>query len=214
MDIETVVVPPTPGVLSARGLLVADVRTDESRAYSGVRPDADAMADAYADLAATQRERFAEMGFGADEIRLERAADLRYVGQSYELTVPVDAPVDEEAVGAAVERFHADHERLYGYAMCEEPVEAVTLRITGRVPTPPVRDEYGSDTGDRRRDSRTVYFEDRGHVESGVFWRPALTLGETVPGPAILEGTGSTALVPPDWTGTIAGDGSVRIERS
>ncbi|MFB6255269.1 MAG: hypothetical protein ABEH58_00840 [Haloplanus sp.] len=212
MDIETVILPRTPGVLSARGLLLADVRADESQAYRGDGLDAEAMADTFADLEATHRERFGEMGFDADEVTLDRAADMRYVGQSYELTVDVDDPLDEDAVETTVERFHRDHERLYGYAMREEPVEAVTLRVTGRVPTPPLRDSPEA-TGDPQRERRKVYFEDRGFVESDVYWRPGLDVGETVEGPAILEGTGSTALVPPAGTVLVADDGSIRIER-
>jgi N-methylhydantoinase A len=214
MDIEAVVLPRTPGVLSARGLLLADVRADESRAYRGDRLDAAAMAEGYADLEATQRDRFAEMGFDPEAVELDRAADMRYVGQSYELTVDVGGgELDEDAVAAAVESFHRDHERLYGYAMADESVEAVTLRVTGRVPTPPVDDEPESTDEQPHRGTRDIYFEDRGRVESGVYWRPALAVEDSIEGPALLEGTGSTAIVPPGWTATVAADGSVLIER-
>jgi N-methylhydantoinase A len=213
MDVGTVILPRTPGVLSARGLLMADVRADESRAYRGDRLDASAMARGYSELAATQRDRFAEMGFDGDEVELEYAADIRYVGQSYELTVPVDAEVDDEALSRAIERFHRDHEQLYGHAMTDDPVEAVTLRVTGRVPTPAMADQYEPEGVDPRREDREVYFEDVGAVDAGVHWRPALPVGETVAGPAILEGTGSTAIVPPDATARVVEDGSVLIER-
>jgi N-methylhydantoinase A len=214
MDIEAVILPRTPGVLSARGLLLADVRADESQAYRGDRLDAEAMAGDYADLEATQRERFAEMGFDAEEVELDRAADMRYVGQSYELTVDVGGgDLDDGTVADAVEAFHRDHERLYGYAMDDEPVEAVTLRVTGRVPTPPLDDDPETAAESPRRGACDIYFEDRGTVESGVYWRPALAVGDVIEGPALLEGTGSTAIVPPAWTATVAPDGSVLIER-
>jgi N-methylhydantoinase A len=214
MDIDAVVLPRTPGVLSARGLLLADVRADESQAYRGDRLDAGSMAEGYADLEATQRERFAEMGFDPGTVELDRAADMRYVGQSYELTVGVgDGELDDDAVAAAVEAFHRDHERLYGYAMADEPVEAVTLRVTGRVPTPPVDDEPEPTEEQPRRGTRGIYFEDHGTVESGVYWRPALAVEDSIEGPALLEGTGSTAIVPPGWSATVAVDGSVLIER-
>jgi len=214
MDIETVVVPPTPGVFSARGLLIADVRADESRAHRSDRLSADAMAREYRELEATQRERFAEMGFDADDLALERAADLRCVGQSYELSVAVDGgAVDDRTVEAAVERFHRDHQRIYGYAMRDEPVEAVTLRVAGRVRTPPLQDEYEGEAGDPRREEREVHFEESGNTESAVHWRPALAVGETVEGPAVLEEGGSTALIPPDATATVEADGSVLVRR-
>lgn len=215
MDIDTVVVPRTPGVFSARGLLLADIRADESQAYRGDRPDAGTMADGYADLETTQRERFAEMGFGPDELELERAVDMRYVGQSYELTVPVDAgTLDDEAVATSIEQFHDSHEQLYGHAMRDGSVEAVTLRVTGRVPTPPLRDrlEASADAASARRDEREVYFEETGYEPTSVYARPELPVGESVDGPAVLEGTGSTAVVPPGATATVAEDGSVRID--
>jgi N-methylhydantoinase A len=214
MDIEAVILPRTPGVLSARGLLLADVRADESQAYRGDRLDAEAMAGDYADLEATQRERFGEMGFDAEEVELDRAADMRYVGQSYELTIDVGGgDLDNATVDAAVEAFHRDHERLYGYAMDDESVEAVTLRVTGRVPTPPLEDDPETAEEGPRRGDRDIYFEDRGTVESAVYWRPALAVGDVIEGPALLEGTGSTAIVPPAWTATVASDGSVLMER-
>lgn len=213
MDISSVILPRTPGVLSARGLLLADVRTDESRAYRGDRLDAEAMAEGYATLEATQRERFVEMGFDAGEVTLQRGADMRYVGQSYELTVDVDTPLDEAAMTTAVERLHREHERIYGYAMADEPVEAVTLRVTGEVPTPPLRDEPETTGEAADRGTQDVYFEEEGTRETAVYWRPALSVGTTIEGPLLLEGTGSTAIVPPGATATVTDDGSILVER-
>jgi N-methylhydantoinase A len=212
MDIDTVVLPRTPGTLSARGLLLADVRADESAAYRGGRLDAGAMGEQFAELETTVGERFAEMGFDRGEVTLERAADLRYVGQSYELTVPAgEEPFDGAALDRTIERFHGEHARLYGHAMREEPVEAVTLRVTGTVPTPPMADRAGADEGDADRGERDVYFEGTGYTQSAVVFRPALGVGETVEGPAILEDTGSTAMLPPGTTGRVAEDGSFVI---
>jgi len=211
MDIESLLIPKTPGVLSARGLLLADVRIDESQAHRSRQPDPDVLADAYAELEATHRDRFTEMGFSPDEVELSRAVDMRYVGQSYELTVAVDGTLDDRTLTETVERFHRDHEQLYGYAMRTEPVETVTLRVTGRVPTPAPRDVHTAD-GRAERSSREVYFEETGYETSTVWWRPDLTAGQTVDGPAVFEGTGSTALVPPNKTATVTESGSVRVD--
>jgi len=211
MDIDTVVLPRTPGTLSARGLLLADVRADESRAYRGGRLDAEPMESGFEELESTVSERFDEMGF--NEVTLERAADLRYVGQSYELTVPAgDGPLDPAALEGVVERFHGEHARLYGHAMREEPVEAVTLRVTGTVPTPPMADRPDPGGADADRGEREVYFEGTGYTDGAVLFRPALGVGETVEGPVVLEDTGSTAMLPPGTTGRVADDGSFVIE--
>ena len=212
MDIDTVVLPRTPGTLSARGLLLADVRADESAAYRGGRLDGGAMDEQFEALEATVSDRFAEMGFDAAAVDLDRAADLRYVGQSYELTVPAGTPLDDAALDRVVERFHERHARLYGHAMREEPVEAVTLRVTGTVPTPPVTDRPETDEAAADRGERPVYFEGAGYTDASVLFRPALGVGETVEGPAILEDTGSTAMLPPGTTGRVAEDGSFVIE--
>jgi N-methylhydantoinase A len=212
MDIDTVVLPRTPGTLSARGLLLADVRADESRAYRGGRLDAGAMEEGFAELEGTVSGRFDEMGFDAEEVTIERATDLRYVGQSYELTVPADDALDDAALEAVVERFHAAHARLYGHAMREEPVEAVTLRVTGTVPTPPMADRPDPGGADADRGEREVYFEGTGYTDAAVLFRPALAVDETVEGPVVLEDTGSTAMLPPRTTGRVAEDGSFVIE--
>ena len=212
MDIDTIILPRNAGVLSARGLLIADVRADESQAFRGDRLDADAMAAGYAELESTQQERFAGMGFDADEVTLDRAADLRYVGQSYELTVSVPDALDDESLAESIEAFHAAHERLYGYAMPEEAVEVVTLRVTGRVPTDPLDDRPERDAGEAKRGERDVYFEETGYEPATVWWRPALSPGTTLDGPAIIEGAGSTALLPPGTTATVADDGSILVE--
>ncbi|WP_152041599.1 hydantoinase/oxoprolinase family protein [Salinigranum salinum] len=213
MDIDTVILPRNAGVLSARGLLLADVRADESRAFRGQRLDPDTMEEGFADLEAVQADRFAEMGFAAEEVALERAVDVRYVGQSYELTVPAAGTLDDEALDDAVAAFHDAHERLYGYAMPDESVEVVTLRVTGRVPTPPLADRPDRDAGEARRGEREVYFEATGYEPAAIWWRPALSPGASVDGPGIIEDRGNTALLPPDATATVADDGSVLVER-
>jgi N-methylhydantoinase A len=214
MGVGTVVVPRHAGVLSARGLLVADVRVDESRALGGGDPDPAALAAGYDDLAAAVERRFAGMGFDRAEVRLSRAADLRYVGQSYELTVPVpDGELDRAAAEEAVEAFHAAHERRYGHATPAEPVEVVTLRVTGEVPTPPLAERFDAD-GDPDRGTREVSFAADGTVTAAVRWRPALAAGTTVEGPAVVAGEGSTTLLPPGTTARVADDGSLVVDLS
>ncbi|MFB6299816.1 MAG: hydantoinase/oxoprolinase family protein [Halobacteriales archaeon] len=214
MDINTVLIPPNPGVFSARGLLLADVRIDESQAYRGDGLDVPTVCEQFETLLDRQHDRLEGMGFASDTVETERAADVRYVGQSYELTIPLpDGRIDDDTLDAVVERFHDQHEQRYGHAMADEPVELVTLRLTGRVPTPPLDDEAEHSDEATDRGEREVYFETVGYETATVHWRPAVGIGEQVEGPAILEAAGSTALVPPDATATVAPDGSVVIER-
>ena len=213
MDMDSLVIPRSPGVFSARGLLLADVRMDESRAYTGDGLDAQQAGAEFDALEASLTDRFTDQGFDAGDPLVTRQLDLRYAGQAYELTVPLPGETFTAAnFEAGIERFHEQHRQLYGYAMPDEPVELVTLRAAGTVETLPVEDEVSAAGGDRGRREREVYFADRGFVTTPVVDRRALAVGETVDGPAILEESGCTSLLPPDITAKVSPDGNLRID--
>ncbi|MFW6153226.1 MAG: hydantoinase/oxoprolinase family protein, partial [Halobacteriota archaeon] len=215
LDAEAVIVPPTPGVFSAYGLLLADVRVDESRAARERSLDTSTLAEQFASLARAVEDRLAGRGFDREAVRIERALDLRYVGQSYELTIPVaGAPVDAAAVAGAVERFHRRHEHRYGHAMPDEPVEAVTLRCSGVVPTetpePTVDDDQHSTVASDASE-REVYFAGDGFVPSTIRRRDGLRPGDRLTGPAIVEESGSTTVIPPGHSAVVSSVGSIVI---
>ena len=200
LDIGTVIVPVASGVLSAYGLLDADERYDRVRTH--LMPLADADPDR---VAAILREladdALAEAT--APDPTVEREADLRYAGQSFELTVPVEVPFDPDAVRA---RFHAEHERTYGYQM-DAPVELVNLRATARAERSVAETRYDA-AGGSRIDTRSVEFDGATH-EAAVHDRMAIPAGSAVEGPAILEGAESTTVLPPGWTVAVRDDGAL-----
>jgi N-methylhydantoinase A len=212
MDMETVIIPRNPGVFSARGLLIADVRVDESHAYRSEEIDADEIDGQFNELEENLRKRFGTMGFNAEEPEISRSIDMRYKGQAYEITVNVpNGEFDETAVETAADRFHEEHARLYGHAMRDEPLEAVTLRTDGTVTTTKLEDKLATSNLDAQRGEREVYFGDEGYLETAIYNRNALGPGETVAGPAILEENGSTSIIPPETTAEISDYGSVII---
>jgi N-methylhydantoinase A len=212
MDMETVIIPRNPGVFSARGLLIADVRVDESHAYRSEEIDADEIDAQFNELEENLRKRFGAMGFNAEEPEISRSIDMRYKGQAYEITVNVpNGGFDEAAVETAANRFHEEHARLYGHAMRDEPLEAVTLRTDGTVTTTKLEDKLATSNLDAQRGEREVYFGDEGYLETAIYNRNALGPGETVAGPAILEENGSTSIIPPETTAEISDYGSVII---
>lgn len=212
MDMETVIIPRNPGVFSARGLLIADVRVDESHAYRSEEIDADEIDAQFNELGENLRKRFGAMGFNAEEPEISRSIDMRYKGQAYEITVNVpNGEFDEAAVETAANRFHEEHARLYGHAMRDEPLEAVTLRTDGTVTTTKLEDKLATSNLDAERGEREVYFGDKGYLETAIYNRNALGPGETVAGPAILEENGSTSIIPPETTAEISDYGSVII---
>jgi len=212
MDIESVLLPRSPGVFSARGLLLADVRMDESQAYRGTTPDAKTGADVLAGVRERLLDRFVEQGFSVDQVDIEVILDMRYRGQSYEVTVPLtEGAFTEASVTAVTERFHDAHAQLYGHAMRDEPVELVTVRAAGTIPTAALDATVAGGSGQAHTGSRDVYFEDVGYVETGVYDRAALAPGDEFEGPAILEEASSTAVFPPGSTARITEGGNVDV---
>ena len=205
LDVETVLVPRANGVLSALGLLAADERHDAVRTLGGRLDEVDpgTVESRYESL----RERVLAETSDPGAAVLTRGADLRYAGQSHELTVDVAAfdPPD------VAEAFHAAHERARGYRL-DEPVELVTLRVTATIPgdEPDVSHE-GADS--EPRTSRPVRAGD-GPRETPVYDREAVAAGLAVDGPAVFEGAESTVVVPPDWRAGVDERGTLRLERS
>ncbi|MCL7417226.1 MAG: hydantoinase/oxoprolinase family protein [Halalkalicoccus sp.] len=204
LDIERVVVPRPAGVLSAFGLLAADEKHDAVRTYRSPLGEADPteVEAVYSDLEDRVR---AETATG--EPGIQRAADCRYVGQSFELTVDLDGfdPVELE------ERFHDAHDRSYGYRM-DEAVELVNLRATATVPREAPRVAYEGG-GDPVVGEREAYFPEVGRRGATVYDRDRLAPGERVEGPAVLEQAESTTVLPPEWVGAVEPDGTLVVRR-
>ncbi|MEZ3115432.1 hydantoinase/oxoprolinase family protein [Halobaculum sp. MBLA0147] len=227
LDVPEVIVPRAAGVLSALGLLVSDVTYDY--ASSTVRPWADVslatLRETFAGFEAEGREELAAAGHDDDAVEIERAADLRYVGQSFELRVPVPDPAGfDDATSyreTVAERFHTAHRRRYGHAEPSEPVELVTLRLRARgVVEPPALavgddgeaggadgaeadgangggDDGGATAADAVRTTRGVVF-DGTERDTPVYDRERLVPGVAFDGPAVVEGPESTIVVHPE----------------
>lgn len=216
LDVPRVVVPRTAGVLSALGLLISDVLYDYS--VSRVRPwsevGADALAETFAEFREQGRGRLAAEGLDPARQEFERSVDLRYEGQSFELRVPVPEDLDAAALGTVAERFHERHRQRYGHASPDEPVELVTVRLRARgvVATPDLRPaEAGGTVTDARRETRPVTFDGEAR-ETPVYEREELPTGGEFDGPAVVEGSGSTAVVRPGQAARVDEYGSLVVE--
>jgi N-methylhydantoinase A len=157
-------------------------------------------------------------GFAADARELRRFAELRYVGQSFRLEVPLPATLDAAALAAAATAFHSEHERRYGYCVPAEAVELVTLglRAIGRISTPrlPEVESGGRSPHAALRGERPVYLEERdGFVACPVYDRYALQEGNEVTGPAVIEELDSSTVVGAGHRATVVRHGSLMIER-
>jgi N-methylhydantoinase A len=225
LEIPMVVVPPRPGVLSTSGLLDTDIRatfvrtvgTSQRRiAEGGV--SLPPLESAWADLEAQARVWLEGEQVSREQMRFERAADLRYEHQSFELTCPLgEGPVTHERLGALVSTFHAEHRRLYTYDLPNAPIELVTLRVTaiGSLPkrAAPKSLAPGGGEGRVRGSSRQVYFRGRGFLDTPIYPRDELTPGVTFDGPAIIEQSDSTPLVAPGFRARVDEAHNLLLER-
>jgi N-methylhydantoinase A len=180
------------------------VRRDHVRPFLSVLQHADP-ADVEAAFAALERQAAEQLG-GDRRRSVTRSADARYQGQSFELTVGA-----EDLAGLAG-RFHAEHQRRYGYRMDDEPVELVNLRLVATVPgdQPELREAPAS--GGVPCGRRRASF-DGGWQEVDVVSRDDLGAGSGVQGPAVVEFAESTLLVRPGWRGTVDHAGALVLER-
>lgn len=204
LGIREVLVPPAPGLLSAQGLLVADVRQDYRQTYVKTL-SADVLAEAtrlYEAMEAQGRKALAALDFADEEIVVERSAEMRYERQAFELEVPVPAgALGVDAMAAVSEAFHQLHERAYGHRNDEAAIRFVTLCVTafGKV-RPLVYESRGKGgvqdalTGERR-----VYFRDHGYVGCPIYARDRLGEGARLSGPAVIEAGDSTTVLAPGW---------------
>ena len=202
LGIGRIVVPQHPGLFSARGIATADFSHDYVQ--SVVRPLATVPAGDAASIVRTLERRAASdldaEGIAAGNRELSPAFDLRYLGQTTEITVPLPGSREAAADGFAAieERFHDLHERLYSYQVPGEPIELVNVRLraVGRVNKPPLPRTRRTGASPEPIGERPVLLPDAaGARPVSVYRRDRLTPGASWPGPAIIEELSSTTLV-------------------
>ena len=204
LGISTVLVPRAGGVLSALGLAISDVRRDY------VRPRLQGLADVEAEDVERAFEEMESLATKHLEVpEHTRRADLRYAGQSFELTVEAEKPVE---VDELEERFHAAHEQRYGYRMDDEAVELVNLRLIATVPVDKPKLDEPPQEGDAESGRREANFGGDSY-EVPVFDREEMGEGSEVEGPMIVEFKESTCVVRPGWRGVVDGVGTLVLEK-
>ncbi len=216
LRIPRVLIPPVAGVLSAFGMLAADIVKDYVRTIMlPLTGSPEVITAELAKLAEQGRLDLIDEGCAEGRILIERALDLRYAGQSYELTVSFDDGADMASA------FHHAHARRFGYSDEREPVQIVNVRVKarGRVDTPPMprqTDEEASRAA--ARGSHRVAFSG---ADSRLIWRRTpvylrerLTPGAALTGPAIVAQYDTTTVLPPDWSATVDATGAILAQPS
>ena len=219
IGIGTVIVPPRPGLLSAVGLLDADRRGDFSvtRLLSVADKNLPVFKEGIAILKGRGAKWCAEEALEMRDLTAEYTVDLRYQGQAFEITLSLcgDAIVAED-LAALLDEFHRRHKALNGYDMPEQSVELVTMRLGLALPpqpfVPPEQPAPTSNVLDAIVSRRDVWFRGSGFMETPIFDRAKLGPGHEFAGPAIVEQTDTTTVVPPDARAEVDTFGNLLIK--
>jgi N-methylhydantoinase A len=211
LQIRTVIVPPAAGVFSAIGLLTANVELTLAQGMlSRMREmDADKVEQTFQALEQQIASQLAH-----ENIAFTRAIDLRYSGQAFELTIPAPmGKLDPTRCEELERQFEQEHERTYGHAFRGTyAIEAVTLRVTGSVPTGTVHSSVRTQANYRPSGTRSVYFGPAiGERETPIIARDELGASLRA-GPFIVEEYEGTTVVPPYCAARLDASGNVFID--
>jgi N-methylhydantoinase A len=210
LSIPRVLIPPHAGLLSAYGMLVADVVKDYAKTL--LRSTASTSFEELQAVVGLLKEQgvrdMKDEGLDEESVATEAALDMRYIGQSYELRVPCEQDF--------LSRFHDLHRKSYGYANPARETEIVTvrLRVKGGVEKPPLApvEEGSADPGAACVGERRVFLDDA-WVTAPIFSRDALRAGNRFAGPALVVEMSATAFIAPGWTATVDRRGNLVLTR-
>ncbi|MBD3886521.1 hydantoinase/oxoprolinase family protein [Phormidium tenue FACHB-886] len=221
LGIPEVIVPRYPGITSAMGLLTTDLKHDliQNEFLLSTQPDLTKLNHDLRSLESQVRAQLTADGFSDSQVSLERWADCRYLGQGYELRVQIpDGELDDAKLNQLWQQFHDRHTVEYGHAFLQNPIELVTLRVTGKgampklttLPTPP----QGTLEQAWIKTTET-YFRVNGQLEqyaTQFFERDCLPIGATLEAPAVLFQKDSTTLLPPHSRAVVQPNGNILIQ--
>lgn len=218
IGVNRILVPTTPSVFCALGGLVSELSHDVMETVHGLAVDGPLIAKKFSAL----REQAAEwLSRQAAPERLvtvsyERWAEMRYVGQSFQVDVRLpDAAVEDTNMVAMRDAFHDEHERIYSHADRSAPVEFVDLRLRVRgalaIPDPNAAEMSGG--GNALKATRPMRFQGRMHEDVSVYDRAHLGASQTILGPSVIEQPDATIVVPPDFVARVGAYGAILMSR-
>ena len=218
LGIPRVLVPGRPGILSALGVAIADVVKDYSRTVMlrGDDLDKTRLEEEFHGMEQLARAELMEEGLPADSMAPRRFLDVRYVGQSFELTVDCPSLTGRGDLNRSIaSEFYAAHLQRFGYADRALPVEVVNLRLKLELavekPLLEPAADCGGDASHAAIGSAEVVFA-QGAVNTTLYDRDRLRTGNRIAGPALLLQLDTTIVSPPGWTGVVDPYGNLLLE--
>ncbi len=221
LGINRVLVPSTPSVFCALGGLVSELSHDSLETIHGSRVDGEQLALKFAALR-SHAAAWLSRQVSADRListTFERWAEMRYVGQSFQIDVRLpDDALEAKDIGAMEAAFHSEHARVYSHSDPKAPVEFVNLRLRVRgamsIPQPSSPPLPPPGSGDAAKGTRSMRFHGQTIERVPIYERALLPLDQTVIGPAVIEQPEATIVVPPEFTAKVGAFGSILMIRS
>ncbi len=216
LGIRRILVPPSPGVLSALGLLASNLKAEFARTclQRAGALDLDLMARVFDQLETEALTWFETEKVPQAARRISWQASMRYRHQGFELFVPwIRREITPAAVQQSVQAFHRMHERLYTFAQEDTPVEIVTLSVhaEGVFPPPKLQELTAAGAAEDAITGRQTMHLDDGPVECPLYDRARLSIGAQIVGPAILTQLDATTTILPGQTGEMDRFGNLMI---
>ncbi|MBI3015350.1 MAG: hydantoinase/oxoprolinase family protein [Candidatus Tectomicrobia bacterium] len=218
LQISRVFIPKYPGNLSAMGLLASDLKLDLVKTHLRLFQElqAEELPEVCRELAAQGENILMGEGFQREEMRARFSVDLRYLGQAFELNVPYEPEV--EPMEVLRQRFYRAFREVYGHGKEAGEVQLINVRaaVIAAVPKPSLPAEAPGDenpSGEAGREVRDVYFSGQ-VVRTPVYNRESLRPGNCLEGPAIVEESGATIVIFPEWRGKVDPLGNVILTPS
>jgi N-methylhydantoinase A len=217
LKITKLIVPHNPGLFSAHGLLAADFRNNIAKAIMKLTDEVEVkkVEAVFKKLELQGAKLLEKQRVPKVNMHFIRQMDLRYFGQSYELTISTSKPFTEKVLHQTVENFHKKHLAIYGYAVKSEPVELVNVKLiaVGIVEKPKLKEKplHGKKPAEKAVIAkRKVFFEQNNdYIETPVYRRERLKAGNVINGPAVIEQYDATTVVYPDWIASVDRFGNI-----
>ena len=215
LEVSKVYIPASAPVLSAYGMLNTDIKYDFFRSYpvSLDRADLDELRSILDELATQGRDKLRDQGLPAETVEIQYSADMRYLDQIYEVTVPLPDPMlsDSEFIARLTDNFHSRYQELYSYNQQDQEVRLVTLRVAavGKLPRISQIDQTPAGGIADPVGSRRIYLGE--WQDAPTYAADTLPAGAQIDGPAILESEFTTILVWPGDRATVDAMGGIEL---
>jgi N-methylhydantoinase A len=220
LKIPKVLVPPIPGIFSAMGMLISDIRHDFvlTRIFPTHKVKPEEVEAIFQNLTEKSLEMLRKEGVKEEDTVILKYVDVRYVGQSFEIRINFEGETRNEInIQKLIQTFHNEHERRYGHKDLTSPVEIVNFRVEGIGKRPPIHLKEISSGGtepplESLKSIRKVYFEEsQTFLNTKIFERERLLAGNVIEGPAIIEEPNATTLIHPGMGGEVNPYGAILI---